>query len=316
MITLIRSIFKSKIGLAITFAFIALIALAFASSDVAGTASFGGIAGGDRVAVVGDEKIGNAEFARSVSAGVDQVRRENPTVTMQQFIDQGGIDAVLEQLIDRYALAGYAQEYGLRAGKNLVNSEILQITAFQGPDGNFSQDAYQFAIRQQGMSDTMVREGLRDSLLAQIILDPVSAGTRMPTKIARHYASLQGERRQGEVSFVPSAIFAPEDAPSEEQLLEFYTENREAYIRPERRTIRYAIFGEESVDPSRIAPTEAEIAARYERDGFRRETAVRHHRQEQLYPGAGNRYLYRPFRCLDRLGTQQNRRETDHYRDR
>ncbi|HAU22430.1 MAG TPA: peptidylprolyl isomerase, partial [Erythrobacter sp.] len=267
MITLIRSIFKSKIGLAITFAFIALIALAFASSDVAGTASFGGIAGGDRVAVVGDEKIGNAEFARSVSAAVDQVRRENPTVTMQQFIDQGGIDAVLEQLIDRYALAGYAQKYGLRAGKNLVNSEILQITAFQGPDGNFSQDAYQFAIRQQGMSDTMVREGLRDTLLAQIILDPVSAGTRMPTKIARHYASLQGERRQGVVSFVPSAIFAPEDDPSEEQLLEFYTENREAYIRPERRTIRYAVFGEESVDPSRIAPTGAEIAARYERDG-------------------------------------------------
>ena len=102
---------------------------------MAGTASFGGIAGGDRVAVVGDEKIGNAEFARSVSAGVDQVRQENPTVTMPQFIEQGGLDVVLEQLIDRYALAGYAQKYGLRAGKNLVNSEILQISAFQGPDG-------------------------------------------------------------------------------------------------------------------------------------------------------------------------------------
>lgn len=266
MIQSIRSIFKSKIGLAITFAFIALIALAFASSDVAGTASFGGIAGGDRVAIVGDEKIGNAEFARSVSAGVDQVRQENPTITMPQFIEQGGLDEVLEQMIDRYALAGYAQEYGLRAGKNLVNSEILQISAFQGADGNFSQDAYQFAIRQQGLTDSMVRDGLRDSLLAQIVLDPASAGTAMPQKVARQYAALQGERRQGEVSFVPSALFAPEDDPSDTQLEEFYSENRENYVRPERRTIRYAVFGEESVDQARIEPSAAEIAARYERD--------------------------------------------------
>jgi peptidyl-prolyl cis-trans isomerase D len=266
MIQLIRSIFKSKIGLAITFAFIALIALAFASSDVAGTASFGGIAGGDRVAVIGDEKIGNAEFARSVSAGVDQVRQENPTITMPQFIEGGGLDEVLEQLIDRYALAGYAQEYGLRAGKNLVNSEILQIPAFRGPDGNFSQEAYQFAIRQQGLSDAMVRDGLRDSLLAQIILDPASAGATMPQNIAKRYASLQGERRQGGVSFVPSALFAPEEDPTNAQIEAFYTENRENYVRPERRTIRYAIFGEESVDPARIEPTPAEIQARYERD--------------------------------------------------
>src|SRR3546814_989729 len=73
---LIRSLFNSKTGLAITFGFIALIALAFGIGDVAGTGTFGGVAGGDRVAVVGDEKIGNAEFSRSVTSAIDQVRQD------------------------------------------------------------------------------------------------------------------------------------------------------------------------------------------------------------------------------------------------
>jgi peptidyl-prolyl cis-trans isomerase D len=52
-----RNFFKSKIGIAVTLGFLALIAVAFASSDVANTGTFGGIAGGDRVAIVGGEKV-------------------------------------------------------------------------------------------------------------------------------------------------------------------------------------------------------------------------------------------------------------------
>src|SRR3546814_666086 len=183
MIQMIRSLFNSKIGLAITFGFIALIALAFGVGDVAGNGSFGEIAGGDRVAVVGDEKIGNAEFSRSVSSAVDQVRQDNPTITMPEFIAQEGLDAVLDQLINRYALAGYARKYGLRAGTNLVNSEILTIPAFRGPDGNFSQDVYQATISQQGLTDAMLRRGFSESLLAEQLIRPAATGDRKSTRL-------------------------------------------------------------------------------------------------------------------------------------
>ncbi|OGS49492.1 MAG: peptidylprolyl isomerase [Erythrobacter sp. RIFCSPHIGHO2_12_FULL_63_10] len=265
MIQTFRSLFNSKIGLAITFGFIALIALAFASGDISGTGSFGGIAGGDRVAVVGGEKIGNAEFSRSVSSAIDQVREEDPTITMPEFIAQEGLDAVLDQLINRYALAVYARKYGLRAGTNLVNSEILTIPAFRGPDGNFSQDVYQAAIGQQGLTDAMVRRGFSESLLADQLMRPASTGTFLPQKIASQYTALLKERRQGAIAFIPSPMFAPERDPSEKELAAFYADNRDNYIRPERRVIRYASFGIESLDTS-INPTPAEINARFQRD--------------------------------------------------
>lgn len=265
MISFFRKFFGSKLGLGLTLAFLALIALAFASSDVANTGTFGGVSGGDRVAVIGSEKIGNADFMRAANSAVEQVRRENPTITMQSFVAQGGLDEVLQQMVDRYTVGGYAEKYGLRAGENLINSEILQFAAFRGPDGNFSNDAYQAALRQQGITETVLRRDLADSLLASQMIVPAISGTQMPSKVAMRYAALLRERRQGAVGFIPSASFAPTGNPTDEQLNAYYSSNREDYIRPERRVIRWAVFGAGSVGSSG-EPTEAEIAERYERD--------------------------------------------------
>lgn len=265
MIQLFRRFFSSKIGLGITLAFLGLIALAFASMDVSGTATFGGVSGGDRVAVVGDEKIGTADLNRRAQNALQGIRQENPTLSMQAFVEQGGLDGVLERMIDRFAITGYADEYGIRAGDNLVNSEILQIPAFRGPDGSFSQEVYQAALNQQSLTDAMLRDDLRTSLIERQIMQSATAGTAIPTKLARNYAALLRERREGSIALIPSAVFAPEGDPSDAQLQAFYEENRSRYIRPERRTIRYASFGIGAIDAS-VAPTQADIAARYERD--------------------------------------------------
>ena len=240
MIGFFRRIFSSKIGLAITIGFIALIALAFASADVSGTGTFGGISGSDSVAVVGDKKIGTAEFSRTANSAVDQIRRNNPTMTMRAFVEQDGLDNVLDQLVDRYTMAEYARSFGLRAGDNLINSQIMQIPAFRGPDGNFSQEAYRGALAQQNLSDAMVREDLGLGLLSEQITISSIRGARLPDKFALRYAALLGERRQGTIALIPSAAFAPEGDPSDTQLKTFYDENRADFIRPERRIVRYS----------------------------------------------------------------------------
>lgn len=265
MISIFRNFFSSKLGLGLTLGFLGLIAFAFASSDVANQATFGGVSGGDRVAVVGDEKIGNADFSRAVANGVDQVRQENPTITLPVFAAQGGFEEVLEQMIDRYAIGVYARKYGLRAGENLVNSEILDIPSFRGPVGNFSQQSFQESLRRLNMNEAMLRREIGDSLLARQIIVPGLSGAQMPQKFAMRYASLLRERREGSVAFIPSASFAPDGDPTEQQLSAYYEENRDDYIRPERRVIRYAMFGFENLDTD-VTPTDEEIAARYERD--------------------------------------------------
>jgi peptidyl-prolyl cis-trans isomerase D len=265
MLQFFRNIFKSKVGLAITIAFVGIIGLAFAIGDVAGTGGIGGgISGGDNVAVVGKDKISANDLNDAANNSLDQMRQENPTISMAAFIQQGGLTQVLDSLLDRRAISRWAADNGLRAGDNLVNSEIRRIPAFAGPDGKFSQSVYQQTLAARKLTDAMVRRDIADGQLATQVLVPAAFGARMPNKIALRYAALTKERRQGGVAVIPSSAFAPKGDPTAAQLTAYYNGHKADFIRPERRQLRYLVFDDKALGS--VEPTDAEIAARYNRD--------------------------------------------------
>lgn len=265
MLQFFRNMFKSKIGLAIVLGFIGLIGFAFALGDISGGSTFGGVAGGDRVAVVGGEKIGTADLLRGVNNGLDRMREEDPTLTMPRFIANKGLDQSLDALIDRFALRAFANEYGIRVGDNLVNSEIRLIPAFRGPDGNFSEDTYRQVLAQQRVTDTQARDDLATRLLAQQLFVPAGLGASIPEKMAYRYAQLFKERRKGSIALLPAVAYAPPPGASDDTLKAYYDSHRSEFVRPERRVIRYATFDSSNLG-DRIIPTEAEIDARYKQD--------------------------------------------------
>ena len=273
MLTFFRRFFQSKIGLPIFLGFLVLMALAFVAADISGT-SIGGVSGTDNVAVLGDEPIPNSELVTAANTALDQVRQQNPTLTMPEFMEAGALDEVVRQLIDRYAVGSYASKYGLRAGNNLINSEILQIQAFRSLAGEFDEKTYLAALRQRGLTDAVFRKDLANGLLEDQLLRPALLSPQMPEKIARQYASLVLERRRGEIALIPSAAYAPAAGLTAAQLIEWYGANRAQFIRPERRTLRFAVFGDDTLKVNAV-PTEAEIAARYKRDAAQYQASER-----------------------------------------
>lgn len=261
MLGYFRSFIKSRFGALIALAFLALIALAFASADVTGS-GFGGIAGGDRAASVGDSRIGTADLNKAVTNAFEAQRRENPTLTMQQFVASGAVNEVLDGMADRAAMWEWGKNHGMLVSDRLVDSEIVKIPAFQGPDGKFSQDSYRQLIASRGLTDQSVRDDIGKGLMARQVLVPGSFGARMPGEALRRYAALLTERREGTIAFIPSLAFAPKTPPSDADLAAFWKANAARYTRPERRTIRYAIVDEATLK-SVPAPGEAEIAQRY-----------------------------------------------------
>lgn len=261
MLGFFRSFIKSRVGAAVALVFLGLIALAFASADVTGS-GFGGIAGGDRAAKVGSERIGTGELGKSLTNAFEQDRQQNPGLTMKQFLDGGAMDGVLSGMVDRLALAEWGKKHGLSISDRLVDSEIVKIAAFQGPDGKFSQQTYEQLLAQRGLSDKDVRKDLAQGLMARQVLLPAAFGAQMPAEAVVRYAALLTEKRLGTVLTVPSLAFAPAAAPDANALNTFYNANKARYMQPERRTIRYALVDETSLK-SVAAPTEAEIANRY-----------------------------------------------------
>ncbi len=267
MLQIFRSFFKSKIGIIVTLAFLGLIAVAFASSDVANTSTFGGVAGGDRVAIVGERTISTSDLTQNANNALQQARSENPTLSMQAFVEQEGFQEVLDQLIRRSAIAEFGNLIGLRAGQRLVNSEITNEPGFRGADGSFDREVFLNVLRQRGLSESIVRDDLALGLMAQQTVVPISYQTKMPRSFARTYAQLLNETRVGTAVRLPAEAFAPAGDPSAQELQAYYQENRARYIRPERRTIRYATF-DNSVVGNLPPVTDAQIAARYEADAI------------------------------------------------
>lgn len=261
MLGFFRSFIKSRVGAAIALVFLGLIALAFASADVTGS-GFGGIAGGDRAAKVGNARIGTAELTKALTNAFEQQRQKSPGLTMMQFLDGGGMDGVLNEMIDRLALAEWGKKHGLVVSDRLVDSEIIKISAFQGPDGKFSQTVYDQLLAQRGLSDKEVRADLAQGLMARQLLLPAAFGAQMPGEAVVRYASLLTEKRSGTILTVPSLAFIPQNPPSAEVVNAFYAANKTRYMQPERRTIRYTLINESSLKNIAV-PTEAEIANRY-----------------------------------------------------
>lgn len=266
MLQFFRSFMRSKVGIGITLAFLAVIAFAFASSDVANTSlGTSGVSGGDRVAVVGSQRITANALSMSASTAFDAARQSNPTLTMQAFVAQGGLDQAFEGLLSRTAVAEFARQHGLRAGDRLVDSELVKIPAFQGVDGKFSRESFNAIIQQRGLTEAAVREDFATNLFAQQLLSPIGLSPVLPISFAERYAALLKERRRGAIAVLPSEAFAPQGEPSAADLQTFYQASRDRFIRPERRVIRYVTFGEDALG-NLAAPTEAQISQRYTRD--------------------------------------------------
>ena len=266
MLNFFRTFFKTKIGMAVALLFLGLIALAFASADIAGTGNFGGVAGGDRVAMVGKEKIGAGDLSRAASNALDRVKQQQPTTTMAVFLDQGGLEQTLDQVIDRTAIAVFGQQHGLRAGSRLVDSEIARFPAFRGVDGKFDENAYRQMLRQQGLTEKLLRDDLAQGLLARQVLTPAVLGANAPDEFARRYSALLKESRKGAIAVLPSSAYAPAGTPDNAKVAAYYAANKMDFVRPERRVIRYLVVGDQALDAQAVTPTDAEIAARYKRD--------------------------------------------------
>lgn len=262
MLSFFRTTLKSKIGAAIALAALLLIAIAFASGDIAGLRNSAGLASSGTVATVGSDAIDASQLAQGANRALERIKQQQPTMTMKLLVTQGGVEQVLDDLINRTALFVFGKDHKIAISDRLIDSEIAQIPAFQGVDGKFDQNTFRQALAQQGIPEKALRDDIAHNLVAQQLMVPATFGSVMPEYAARRYAALLTETRLGLVVALPSMVFAPTGDPMDAQLDAFYKSHTNQFVRPERRVIRYAAFGEDALK-NPPAPTDAEIAARY-----------------------------------------------------
>jgi len=270
MITAIRRTFSSTLGKILAIGFLILIGLAFALSDITGTANFSGVGSGD-IAKVGKHSVGVGELRQRVQRAYDQARQQQPTLTLPQFIESGGLETALNSTIDARAFLLYARELGFAASKRQIDGRIADLPMFAGVTGKFDQARYESFLIQEGLSDTELREDIERQLLLEQMLGPIGTMPAVSPAMAQPYAALLLEERKGLATFIAASVLAPSTTPDDKMLATYLAQNSARYSLPERRVLRYAVFDRSAVT---AAPeTDAEIAAAFKQNAARYATS-------------------------------------------
>ncbi|APZ98382.1 hypothetical protein BWQ93_07695 [Sphingopyxis sp. QXT-31] len=264
MITAIRSLFSSTFGKIFALAFIGLIGVLFALSDV-GNTGFGGGMGDTTVADVGDEQIGLAELRQSINQAYDRARQQQPGLTREAFIEEGGFDLVLDDVIQGAAFRQFARDLGFGVSKRLVDGQIAD--SFAGVSGSFDQARYNAYLRESGTSEAQLRRQIETVLMMQQLALPAGTTPRTGSAMAFPYAALLVEERRGQATFIPASSFAPSNDPGDAVLQQYLKDNRSRFSIPERRILQYAVF-DRTVAPV-PAVTDKEIADLYKANAAR-----------------------------------------------
>jgi peptidyl-prolyl cis-trans isomerase D len=263
MLSFFRRIINSKVGIIITFVVLGVIALAFGLGDVTGMHSGGGVLSGDSVATVGNDAISSTELRNRTQNELEGARQQQPTLDMVSFVNGGGLEGTLERIINTSALEQYGKQQGLVVSKRLVDGRIASLPQLQGPDGKFSQTAYDQLLRQEKMTDKQIRDDFARDLITQSLIAPTLGASQVPANLALPYASLLLEKRQGTIGFVPTTAMGQGTPPTDAELGTFYQRNIAHYTVPERRIIRVAVTTADQIKAA-STPTDAEVAKAYQ----------------------------------------------------
>jgi peptidyl-prolyl cis-trans isomerase D len=260
MFAFIRRLSKSTVGTVVLALFLAAIVASFAIGDIQNVLSGGGFSGSsDSLVKVGSREVTDRDISRAMDRRLSEARQENPEADMSAIA--GDFDQLLSALVDAETLEAFASKFGFNLSKRLVDGQIANIPAAKGLNGQFSEQSYRAFLQQQRVTDEEVRWIIRNGLLQQLMIAPAVVNARAPVGMARPYASILLEAREGDVAFVPTEAFRAGLNPTPADIQRFYAANQRRYMLPEQRVLRVAKIGPELV--ANVQPSDKEIADFY-----------------------------------------------------
>lgn len=220
---------------------------------------------GGAVASVDGEKITAQEVTQVTQQELARFRQQQPDLDLTAFLRQGSLEIIVDQMIDMAAVTAFGTDMGLVATREMVEREIQRDPRFRNLAGQFDPATFQRFLQSEKVTEAKFREDVANRLIQRQLVAPAAGSVFVPQGFAAQYASLLLEKRSGLVGVVPAEAMGPGREPSDAEIATFYQQNIGRYTIPERRSIRYAVFGKDTLAAT-TQPTDAEIQAAFQRD--------------------------------------------------
>ncbi|MDG1282700.1 MAG: SurA N-terminal domain-containing protein [Pseudorhodobacter sp.] len=228
-----------------------------------GVTNFGG--GVTAIGEVGKRKIDVNDYARALQQEINALSAQFGTTISLQQAQAFGLDRqVRQQLVNATALANETDRIGLSAGDARVAQEILAMSSFRGPSGQFDRETYRFTLQRNNMTEAAYESRLRDDLARALLQGAVTGGFTTPDSLRDTLYSFISERRAISLLRLTALdLEAQPAAPTEADLQAHYDANIAEFTRPEARRITYASLLPQDV-LGQVSLSEEDLRALYQ----------------------------------------------------
>jgi len=208
--------------------------IGFGSTNIGGTLR--------TIGSVGNKDLPIDTYARAIQSELRALEAQTGQPISFAQAQLFGVDQqVLSRVVTARLLEAEADRIGISVGDETLRTQLVEISSFQGIDGNFNRDAYQNALDNAGLNEREYEAQLRDeisssllqtSLLGNLVTNPVYAET---------FAKYLTETRNVTWAQVEPALLDGATATaSAADLKAFYDDNIANFTLPETRQITYA----------------------------------------------------------------------------
>lgn len=236
---------------------------------ILGLTGFGinGLSGGNirSIGAVGDEPVPVNVYARSLQNAVQTASRQvGRNLTPAEIEGLGLTRQVLNTVLASSALDNEASKLGISVGDEAVARDVRATPSFQGLDGSFDKEAYEFALERAGLSARENEELIRKTASRNLLQAAIATGNTGSANQARLLLDFAREARAFDwVELTADMLPAPVGTPTDAQLTEQYDATPEAYTTPETRNITYAWLKPEMLD-DKVSVDEDQLRESYE----------------------------------------------------
>ncbi len=223
-----------------------LLILSFAVWGIAGRITG---SGSTDVIVAGGTTVSATEYRLAYDRQIAAMSRQFGTrLTREQAVALGLDQQVLAQLVAGAVLDEEARQMKLGVSEDRVAKLTADDPAFQGPDGSFDRQRFEYVLRQVGMKPEDYLKNREEVAVRQQIVDAVSDGLTVPDTFLNALSLYQGEDRTVEYVAIPKSVVQPIPEPTDDQLKTYFDAHKSDYSAPEYRKFSYI-----KLEPSDIA---------------------------------------------------------------
>lgn len=228
---------KGRTGKMVVWVIVGLLVVGLAGF---GATNFGGSV--RSIGSVGDTEIPLTTYARALQQELRAISQQTgQTLTFAEAQSFGLDRSVLRRVVAEAALDDEADRLGLSVGDAQVLREIQAIPAFQGVDGGFDREAYEFTLDRSGFDVAEFEEQVRDETARSLLQAAVASGVATPEG---YVDTLFDYAREGRdfawTQLTRDDLESEVRDPTLDEVQAFYDENPNLFELPGARVVTYA----------------------------------------------------------------------------